>query len=74
LNDLQNRIERLEFELAHQQRATEQLNEVVTQQSKELMRMSRLMDQLTKQLVELKKRPQATESAPTLEEEKPPHY
>jgi uncharacterized coiled-coil protein SlyX len=68
------RIEKLEIELAHQQRVTEQLNEVVTEQTKELLRLARSVAQLSKQVVELRKRPDSSEPAPTLEDEKPPHY
>ena len=73
-NDPTSRIEKLEIELAHQQRVTEQLNEVVTEQTRQLMRLARSVEQLTKQVVELRKRPDASEPAPTLEDEKPPHY
>jgi uncharacterized coiled-coil protein SlyX len=72
--DAQHRIEKLEVALAHQQRLIEQLNEVVTEQTKEMLRMGRTLDQLTKQVVELRKRPTSTEPQPTLEDEKPPHY
>lgn len=68
------RLEKLEIELVHQQRVTEQLNEVVTEQTKELMKLRRALELLTKQFVELRKRPQGNETPPTLEEEKPPHY
>jgi uncharacterized coiled-coil protein SlyX len=74
LTDPVIRIERLEMELAHQQRVTEQLNEVVTEQTKELLRLSRAFDRLTKQVVELRKQPAGNEPSPTLEDEKPPHY
>lgn len=73
-NDPTSRIEKLEIELAHQQRVTEQLNEVVTEQTRQLMRLARSVEQLTKQVVELRKRPDASEPTPTLEDEKPPHY
>lgn len=72
--DAQHRIEKLEVTLAHQQRLIEQLNEVVTEQTKQMLRMGRTLDQLTKQVVELRKRPALTEPQPTLEDEKPPHY
>jgi len=68
-----DRIERLEFELAHQQRITEQLNEVVTEQNRQLFRIGRDLDQLKKQITDLKQRP-TSDPAPTLEDEKPPHY
>ena len=72
--ELQQRIDKLEFELVHQQRITEQLNETVTEQCSELLRLGRAVDRLTRQFTELRKRPSTTEPSPTLEEEKPPHY
>ncbi len=72
--NLQERIDKLEFELVHQQRITEQLNETVTQQTKELLHLGRVVDRLTRQFAELRRRPGAAETAPTLEEDKPPHY
>ncbi len=72
--ELQQRIDKLEFELVHQQRITEQLNETVTEQCSELLRLGRAVDRLTGQFAELRKRPSTSEPSPTLEEEKPPHY
>jgi SlyX protein len=74
LADSEARIEKLEIELVHQQRVTEQLNEVVTEQTKELLRLGRAFDRLSKQIAELRKRPTGAETPPTLEDEKPPHY
>jgi len=74
LTDSDARIEKLEIEWVHQQRVTEQLNEVVTEQTKELLRLGRAFDRLSKQIVELRKQPTGNETPPTLEDEKPPHY
>lgn len=74
LSELQKRIDKLEFELVHQQRITEQLNETVTEQTKELLHLGRVVDRLARQFADLRKSPGTTEPAPTLEDEKPPHY
>lgn len=74
MTDSDARLEKLEIELVHQQRVTEQLNEVVTEQTKELLRLGRAFDRLSKQVVELRKQPTAAETPPSLEDEKPPHY
>lgn len=74
MTDSDARIEKLEIELVHQQRVTEQLNEVVTEQTKELLRLGRAFDRLSKQIVELRKQPTGNQTPPTLEDEKPPHY
>lgn len=74
MTDSDARIEKLEIEWVHQQRVTEQLNEVVTEQTKELLRLGRAFDRLSKQIVELRKQPTGNETPPTLEDEKPPHY
>ena len=49
-----DRITELEIQLAHVQRLYEQLNEVVTAQSKEIERFERRFHQLQTQLKELK--------------------
>ncbi len=74
MHSLQLRIEKLEFELVHQQRTTEQLNEIVVEQTRELMRLQRAIDRLAKQLDDVRKAPSDSLPPPTLEEEKPPHY
>ena len=74
LSELQERIDKLEFELVHQQRITEQLNETVTEQTKELLHLGRVVDRLARQFSDLRKSPGTTEPEPTLEDEKPPHY
>lgn len=73
MKSIDQRVEQLELELAHHQRTVEQLNEVVTGQSHELLRMTRLVDRLVRQHDELKKRIPEDETR-TLEDDKPPHY
>ncbi len=69
----EERIERLEMEVAHQQRTLDQLNEVVIEQSVDLLRLQRTLEQLAKQLEELTTPPVGAEPL-DLVEEKPPHY
>jgi len=66
-----DRITELEIQLAHVQRLYEQLNEVVTAQSKEIDRFERRFHQLQTQFKELKER-QEPGFDPV--DEKPPHY
>jgi uncharacterized coiled-coil protein SlyX len=73
-DQLRSRIEKLEIELVHLQRFTEQLNQVVAEQSSDVLKLTRTVDRLTKHVTELRKRPDSSEPPPTLEEEKPPHY
>ncbi|MFK7737176.1 MAG: SlyX family protein [Pirellulaceae bacterium] len=70
--DTETRVEELEIALAHQQRLCEQLNEVVTSQTEELMKLTKLLPALQSQVQELKAsaRGQGTASI----DEKPPHY
>lgn len=72
--NLDERVERLEMELAHQQRVTDQLNEAVSIQSLDILRMQRVNEQLTKQIEELRLGNNGAEEAIDLEDEKPPHY
>ncbi len=74
MNDADARIEKLEIELVHLQRISEQLNEIVAAQSKELLQLTRTVERLLKQIGDLRKRPETVSPAPTLEEEQPPHY
>lgn len=69
---LDERVEELEVALAHQQRLCEQLNEVVTAQTEELMKLTKLIPALQAQLRELKAA--AGSRGPTPVDEKPPHY
>jgi uncharacterized coiled-coil protein SlyX len=68
------RVERLEMEVAHQQRVTDQLNEVVSIQSLDILRLQRTNEQLMKQIEELRLGNNGAEEAIDLEDEKPPHY
>jgi uncharacterized coiled-coil protein SlyX len=65
------RIAKLETLLAHQQHLWEQLNEVVTDQAGELLRLRRALGRFESQLEELQEKPSAP--ADPLDE-KPPHY
>lgn len=68
------RLERLEMELAHQQRMTDNLNEAVSQQSLEIMRMHRTIERLAKQLEEMVINNESDEPLRDIADEKPPHY
>ena len=71
--NFEERLERLEVELAHQQRTTDQLNEVVSEQAVELLRLERAVKRAAKQIDEL--RTKTDKAEPTdLADEKPPHY
>jgi len=72
--NLDERVERLEMELAHQQRVTDQLNEVVSIQSLDILRLQRVNEQLIKQIEELRIGGDSEETEVSLEDEKPPHY
>ena len=69
---LESRIAELEFGLAHQQRLCEQLNEVVTDQTKRLLRFELLIPKLELQIRELKTLSKSDSGLP--EDERPPHY
>lgn len=71
--NLEERVERLEMEVAHQQRTLDQLNEVVIEQSLDLLRVQRTLQQLAKQLEDLATPPVTSEPV-DLVDEKPPHY
>lgn len=68
------RLERLEMELAHQQRVTDNLNEAVSHQSLEIMRMHRTIERLAKQLEEMVINTESDEPLRDIADEKPPHY
>ncbi len=68
------RLERLEMELAHQQRMTDNLNDAVSQQSLDLMRMHRTIERLAKQLEEMVINIESDEPLRDIADEKPPHY
>lgn len=70
--ELSERVEALEISLAHQQRLVEQLNEVVTDQAKQLMQFERIVPALQQELRDLKR--QMSDTGPSIPNEKPPHY
>lgn len=70
-HDPNQRITELEIQLAHMQRLYEQLDEVVTAQATDVLRMSRQIKELQDQVKELKVK-QPSEINP--QDEKPPHY
>lgn len=65
------RIDELEFQLAHQQRLCEQLNEVVTEHTHQLLRYQRVLVTLEDQLKQVRER---HKEAFDPRAEKPPHY
>lgn len=67
----EERIVELETQLAHQQHLCDQLNQVLVDQSKRLMRLERVVVQLENQVKDLM--PQQREIRDLLDE-KPPHY
>ena len=71
MQNLESRVAQLEFNLAHQQHLCEQLNEVVTAQNQQLMRLEKLIPELQEQVLEL--RAEVTER-PAASDELPPHY
>ena len=71
LSGANNRIGELEFQLAHQQRLCEQLNEVVVEHTQQIMRLERTILRCEEQVKSLRdQRKEAFD--PGLE--KPPHY
>ena len=68
----EQRLMELEVTLSHQQRLIEQLNEVVTDQSQQLIGYKRIVQDLQEQLKELKA---AMRDGPAADpNERPPHY
>jgi len=72
--NIDERVERLEMEVAHQQRMTDQLNEAVSIQSLDILRLQRLAEQLLKQIEEMRMGSGDDDAVINLEDEKPPHY
>jgi len=72
--NIDERVERLEMELAHQQRVTDQLNEAVSIQSLDIFRLQRLAEQLLKQIEDMRLGSDNDDDVIKLEDEKPPHY
>lgn len=62
----------LEIKLAHQQRLCEQLNEVVTDHTRQIMQLERVIGELRKQLTDLRELRKQEVTDPR--EERPPHY
>ncbi len=74
---IRDAIARLEITLAHQQRTTDQLNEIVTEQNRELFTLGRCVDRLTRQVNELRQSgsvPRTMGESMDAVDEKPPHY
>ena len=69
--DPMQRVTELEIQLAHTQRVVEQLNEVVTEQSKQLDRVMRSVTRFEEKLDDFKHK---IEEKRDLLDEKPPHY
>lgn len=71
-NGLHAKITSLEIDLAHQQRLCEQLNEVVSEHTRDIMQLNRMVSELKKQLNDVRnqRKPEPTQPA----DEKPPHY
>ncbi len=69
--DPMQRVTELEIQLAHTQRVVEQLNEVVTEQSKQLDRVMRSVTRFEEKLDDFKYK---IEEKRDLLDEKPPHY
>ena len=70
-SDPVKRVTELEIQLAHTQREVEQLNEVVTEQSRQLDRVMRLVKRFEEKLDDFKYK---IEEKRDLLDEKPPHY
>ena len=66
------RLTELEMSLAYQQRLNEQLNQIVTSHSQELLGLKRLVAELQGRLKELREQRKEPQADPL--EEKPPHY
>mgnify|MGYP001485185329 CR=1 FL=1 len=67
-----SRLAELELAQAYQQRLCEQLNEIVTVHSQELLGLKRLVAELQGRIKELRDQPKESPAEP--HEEKPPHY
>lgn len=72
--NLEERVERLEMELGHQQRTNERLNQSMAEQSLEILRMGRAIEQLVQQIEEMGIETQDDDAVPEIGDEKPPHY
>jgi len=70
----EERIERLEMELSHQERTNERMNQAMAEQSLEILRMGRAIEQLIQRFDELGSGTQDDELETDIRDEKPPHY
>ncbi len=70
-DSLEARVIQVETQLAHQQLLSDQLNEVLIEQGKQLMRMERIILRLENQLKELQ---HVSREPRGPADEKPPHY
>jgi SlyX protein len=70
-NDTEQRLINLETQLAHQQHICDQLNEVIIEQSKRMVRIERIILQLENHLGDLQC---TTGESRDVVDEKPPHY
>ncbi|TVQ00789.1 MAG: SlyX family protein [Planctomycetaceae bacterium] len=70
----EERIERLEMELSHQERTNERINQAMAEQSLEILRMGRAIEQLIQRFEELGSDTQDDEIETDIRDEKPPHY
>lgn len=70
----EERIERLEMELSHQERTNERINQAMAEQSLEILRMGRAIEQLIQRFDELGSDTQDDELETDIRDEKPPHY
>jgi SlyX protein len=67
----EQRLINLETQLAHQQHICDQLNEVIIEQSKRMVRIERIILQLENHLGDLQR---VTRESRDVLDEKPPHY
>jgi len=68
---IQDRLTRLEIQIAHTERICEQLNEVVTSLSRAADGRDRLIQRLVEQVKDLKGK---VDDSGGTDDEKPPHY
>ncbi|WP_417666605.1 SlyX family protein [Roseibium sp.] len=68
-SDHENRIEKLEIDLAHANHTIDELNQVVIDQGKQIYRLTRKVAEMTDQMEEL-----LENATPGHQIEKPPHY
>ncbi|WP_417685539.1 SlyX family protein [Roseibium sp.] len=68
-SDNDDRIEKLEIDLAHANHVIDELNEVVIEQGKQIARLTRKLTEMTDQVEEL-----IENALPGHQVEKPPHY